>query len=190
MVWFGGIEGSIRRAGEDSTVLRVEARARLQGEARFQTSLLLDPRGRPLEITAWKGSVGPLEDPDRTDRRARVDLTSFNEMLVPLEGVQLTAGRLDSLWFDARVSGGRAAGSLTAIYDDLKYRVVSRETGEQGVGSWIKSLFAPSVHSRNPPGKGAALRSGQVEARLEPTRPFFGFLWVSLRSGIGSLIDL
>lgn len=183
-IWFDSVSGEARVAGADSTGIHVEASALLQGAARLRTRLRLDTRARPLDISTWTGSVGP---PRRGDG---IDLRAFNQMLIPQEGVRLTSGRADSLWFEARVTGGRATGFLTAEYRDLEYRLVSKETGEQGLGSWIKSLFAPGLPSRNPPEPGAALRSGRVESRIEPTQPFFGFVWASLRSGLVSLLGL
>lgn len=159
---------------EEPTV--VEASGRLFGTVPTATRLRIYRISPSLGIE-FEGGAGPGA------------LEAGNVALVPLEGLRIDAGRLDTLWFRARVEREEATGSLVAHYRDLRISVRDPETGGSGVVKKLKSLLADwKVKSENLPGDGRSPRSGAIADRVERTDGLFQILWEALRSGIRDLV--
>lgn len=159
---------------EEPTV--VEVHGRLFGAVPTAASLRVHRLAPSLGVE-FEGGAGPAA------------LEASNAALVPLEGLRIDAGRVDTLWFRVRVEGEAATGSLVAIYRDLRISVRDPETGGSGVVKKLKSLLADwKVKSENLPGEGRPPRSGEIAHRVERTDGLFQIVWGALRSGIRDLV--
>lgn len=139
---------------ETPTVVQAEARVFGTVPARLRASIFrLEPRlGLELE-----GGAGPAA------------LEPVNAVLLPLEGLRIDAGRLDSLWFRVDLEETVATGGLVAVYRDLRISVRDPETGGGGLANWARSVVAGwRVRSDNLPGEDGSLRSGRI---AEPVAP-------------------
>ncbi len=118
------------------------------------------------------------------------DMVAFNPALVPLAGVRIESGVMDTLWFGITVSGRVARGKVGGIYRGLRVKLVNRNSGESDVLDDIRSFFVNwlGVRSQNLPADDGTLRGGIVDHEIRREDPFFDRLWRSLRSGVRSLL--
>ena len=75
-----------------------------------------------------------------------MDLTRFNEILLPLEGIEVLSGHLDSLRLEAVANNNYSTGQMRMYYDGLKLRLMNKKDFErQGLGnkllSWAANTF-------------------------------------------------
>lgn len=114
----------------------------------------------------------------------------LNAMFLPNNGIEITGGQADSIWFHAQVEDGQASGEFHAIYTNLGVRFLDARDGDQGVRETLKSFAFRTfrLHSANTPQADEPLRTGQIRHAWERDASFMKFLWQSLRSGMIDLI--
>ena len=167
---------NVRRGGTNGSSI-IDLRMLLAGAgpvvAHFEYDL-----SKPELNMKYHGSIG------------RMDGRAFNQMLEELEGYRIRSGRLDSAWFEVDVKDDVATGKLKLLYDNFEIETLDKNTGEQSLGDWFRSLIANKLklHEDNPAGddppRTAALRLRRGEF------PIFKFIWVTLRGGIQEIIGL
>lgn len=156
----------------------IDARTRVAGAGRLQTTIRL-PLLSPHLTFSYEGQLGSM------------DARAFNTAFVNMAGVRVESGEVDSLWFDADIQEGNATGSVQGIYRDLEIEILDEEFREQGVTGRLKTFAANELvlESENTPDDGE-LRAGTIDRAHNEDEPFFQFLWLSLRSGLYSLVGL
>lgn len=156
----------------------VDARTDVAGVGRLTASFRI-PLMSPHLSLSYRGRLGSM------------DATAFNETFVNLSGVRVESGTVDSLWFEATVNRGRAAGVVHSTYRNLEIEVLDRTTGNRGLKSRLKTLVVNGlgVRSTNVP-TDEPFRTGDIEHERNPDNSFFKFLWHALRDGIYSLIGI
>lgn len=166
-----------RRMSRSSPMV-VDARTDVAGEGRLHTTIRLPLLTSGLTLS-YEGRLGTM------------DARAFNETFVNLAGVRIEQGKVDSLWFEAEVSEGVATGSVQGAYQNLEIETLDPTTGDRGLQNRIKTMIVNGlgVRSHSLPGDGP-LRTGTVQHEHEEETSFFKFLWLSLRSGIYSLVGL
>lgn len=116
-------------------------------------------------------------------------LEPVNAVLLPLEGLRIDAGRLDSLWFRVDLEETVATGGLVAVYRDLRISVRDPETGGGGLANWARSVVAGwRVRSDNLPGEDGSLRSGRIAEPVAPDDGVLRIVWTAVRAGIRDLV--
>lgn len=172
---FLNVANDTSRVGPDSpAVLRTTAR--LFGAGRLRAEFRFPVVSRGLDFT-FSGELGEM------------DLRSFNDMFVPVDGIRVQGGDLERLAFEARVRDGTATGSVRGRYRDLDLEKVDPESGGQSLSDVVESLVMDAeIRADNPPSDDEEARTGTIENRRGARDPFFYFLWASLRSGLLSLV--
>lgn len=155
----------------------IDATTRVAGAGRLAITIRLPLRSPTLSFS-YEGRLGPM------------DPRAFNDALVPLSGVRIESGHLDSLRFSAQVEDGEARGTLHGTYRSLDVEVVDEDKG-RSLGTRLRSFVLDKlmVKSSNTPDD-PPLRTGTIEHEYEEGDTFFKFLWHSLRSGLYSLVGL
>lgn len=184
-ITFEALRATIRNVTNDSarmsaeTPAVVEADTRVMGQGRLRVVIRYDLLSPEL-VLSYRGGMGEMS------------ATALNPMFLNIEGIEVLSGRVDTLWFDADLTGGLARGTFHGFYRDLQIEMLDRSDLEQDLLDAIKSFIAGDVmmHSRNPPEDEESPRTGTIEHRRQPDDPIFKYLWESLRSGIFSLIGL
>jgi hypothetical protein len=158
-------------AHDGPAVIDVEALLAGQGLLRAEITYALLA---PTLTMRYRGGLG------------RMDASGFNDILVDLEGIRLTSGRVEAVDFDVHVRNGLAAGHLVARYHDLSIDVMDKATRSENVLQQLEAFVANSVvlRTQNPPEGEETPYVAQIEYQKQPTDPFFGFLWFSLRQGL------
>lgn len=165
--------GVTNREGVDPPVV-VEARGRVYGTTPVHAVFELRPGPDDFRLS-YRGGAGA------------VDLSAFDAVLVPLEGMKLRAA-VDTVAFRVEARGDTATGTVDATYRDLSMEFVDRESGEGTFLGPIKRLLV-NLNTNNYPGReGDPPRSGTVAHSLEPDDELLEIAWEALRSGLLSLI--
>ncbi len=152
---------------------RIDVRMLLQGEGATDLTLEYDLASPRLDLK-YRGCVG------------RMPASAFNEMLVDLEGLRVNAGRLDSTWFDFRVTDDAATGKVQVLYHDLDTEIVDKVTLERGFKERFQTFAnnAFRIEASNPRGGGDPAVVVSVRRERTPHENFFRFLWVIVREGL------
>jgi len=153
-------------------------RTDVNGAGRLQATFRVPLRARSLSLS-FEGRLGPM------------DATALNETFVHLGGVRIESGQVDSLWFQADVEQGLASGSLRSVYRNLEIETLDKATGERGLKNRLKTLVVSglALRSSNLPSD-EPFHVGQIRHRHEEGNTFFKFLWLSLRSGMYSMVGI
>ncbi|MFB6278669.1 MAG: hypothetical protein ABEK75_04140 [Salinibacter sp.] len=160
-----------------STPAVVEARTRVNGAGRLSTTISV-----PLRSDGVNGSFG--------GRVEAMDPRALNETFVPLGGVRIESGHVDSLWFQADLEAGTATGRVGGVYRNLEIETLDPATGERGLGDRLKTIAGGlALRSKNLPADGD-LDTGQIQHTRAEGDSYFKFLWHALRSGIYSLVGI
>lgn len=184
------VTGAGRIAFED-VVGRISGISNADGAPPMVLDATMRLFGAPAEIRVEL----PLDD-DRFAMRTQgrvgaVDLTRLNSLTIPLEGLEIQAGRLEALRYDVTVDGLIAGGTVWAAYRGLDVQMVDRRTGEGGLIADVKSFVAntfvlrgdnmPAVDDED------GVKPGPVEHVARPDASFFTRLWAPIRSGLMSV---
>ena len=153
-------------------------RTDVNGAGRLQATFRVPLRARSLSLS-FEGRLGPM------------DATALNETFVHLGGVRIESGQVDSLWFQADVEQGLASGSLRSVYRNLEIETLDKATGDRGLKNRLKTLVVSglALRSSNLPSD-EPFHVGQIRHRHEEGNTFFKFLWLSLRSGMYSMVGI
>jgi hypothetical protein len=182
---FTNVNGWLRNLSNDpermtlQTPLVIQMHALLQDTAQVSARMSIPIVSEALGLTI-SGTVGPMEAS-----------TVINEMTVPLQGVAIVAGQLDSAWFAATAVNGNMTGEMHARYRDLTVELVSKQTERtnflRSLGGAAANIFV--VRTNNPARPDRQPELGEIDYTVTDQDTIFAFLWKSLRSGITSLMS-
>lgn len=112
--------------------------------------------------------------------------TALNSMFEPNAGIRILSGRIDTLETQFRVVDGRATGTLDALYHDLEFESVNKKdpSDKNTMKSWI--LDMKMRENRDPD---APEQIGEIQHQRAETESIFKFLWLTVRSGLISLVS-
>jgi hypothetical protein len=157
---------------------------RIEGDGRFMHGgIMRVAMALPLNDTTFSMRYsGSLESTD-----ARV----LNAFLEPCEFSSITDGRIQSATYRVTVANGRASGSLSARYRDLRISILDKKTGSaHGLLNRIKSLYGRLfiIRGANPDDKRGALYIGRVRYTRKADDYFLQFLWFALRGSVADVV--
>lgn len=159
-------------AGSAPGPVEVQVSARLEGRAPLRARLTGSLAGESADLRVT-GGVGSMPAPE------------LSPALVPLAGIRLTGGTIDSVSFDVRMDGRRARGRLEATYDSLALEKAAPGEGPPGLLQRIgTSILQRRVWKANPSGPGRDPRVGEIDHRRAGDETFWAYLWKSIRSGL------
>ncbi len=177
-----GRAGALRRAaGADSaaspgpTVL--DASARLLGKSPMRVTVSGDLTGHSLSLHL-RGGLGAMS------------AAALDSATVPLAGIHITSGRIDTVAFDYRMGDSAATGTVRLLYDSLGVqRVRPGETSPGLLQRIATSVMDRRIRHSNPEEPGGEPRVGRVGHLRGPHETFWAYLWRALRSGILDVIE-
>ena len=120
-----------------------------------------------------------------------MNLSALNSHLGPSDQMRINAGVLQGATFEINVASGRASGNVRAMYRDLTLAAINKHTGsEAGFADAIMSYIANTytIRRTNMPDASGEMKIGTVRYTRKPDDPFFGFVWVALRSGVQDIV--
>lgn len=122
-----------------------------------------------------------------------MELSALNSFLEPAEQIRIKTGDLQSATFEINVASGRASGNLQAVYRDLTFAVINKESrSEKGFFNRIASFIANNfkIRGNNLPDKSGSIKIGEVKFARAQDHSFIQFVWFALRSGVRDVIGL
>jgi hypothetical protein len=120
-----------------------------------------------------------------------MNLDALNSYLEPGEQIRIKTGTLQSATYDISIVSGCARGTLRAIYENLNFAVINKNTGsEKGLTNRITSFIANNfkIRTGNMPDKSGSLEIGKVNFLRKRDTTFLQLLWFSIRSGIKDVV--
>lgn len=123
---------------------------------------------------SYKGSLGPM------------DLEVVNPATMPLAMVKITSGSVKQLDFDIHGNNRIANGKVKLLYNDLKIKLLAKDTTFGLKRKVIESLYANIfiIKHNNPDKDGEPARSFNVSYPRPVSSAFFNSIWQTLLCGI------
>ncbi|HKK27230.1 MAG TPA: hypothetical protein VKB18_04045 [Gemmatimonadota bacterium] len=163
-------------AGSAPGPVDVEVSARLEGSAPLRARLTGRLVGDSADLHV-SGGVGSMPAPE------------LSPALVPLAGIRVTAGTVDTVSFDFRMEGRRATGRLEVLYGGLDLEKAGEGEGPPGLLRKIgSSILQRRVWKANPSEPGRDPRVGRIDHRRAEDESFWAYLWKSIRSGLMDVV--
>lgn len=157
----------------------INAKGLFMKEGKMNIQMILPLSGQNFSLR-YSGSV------------TKMNIESLNPFLVIAEKMRIKSGYLREGSFDIRITGGRAQGSVHAIYNDLTVATLDKETlKESGIIEQITSFLANLLKLRKnnfPEESSEPPKIGKVSYTKKADDPFFRVVWFSLRSGVGDIV--
>jgi hypothetical protein len=115
-----------------------------------------------------------------------MDLTRLDAFLAIAEHTRIKSGTAKEATFEIEVTAGQAHGRVQAIYEDLEFAFLDKQTGsENGLDKRVASFLANELkfRSSNAPDASGSMKEGKVNYTIKPEDQFLRFVWFALRSG-------
>jgi len=162
-----------------ATPVVIDGRALLLGTGRLEAHIEYELLSPGLTMR-YRGTLGGME------------AEAFNEVFVDLEGVRITQGHVDSVWFDLTVNQDGASGPFQMLYRDLKIDLLDKVTHRRNLGKRLATIVANNLvlNADNLPQDDTPAKVAVVHAERSPDMPLFKFLWVTIREGLFSTLGL
>ncbi|CAN5547208.1 hypothetical protein BH23BAC1_BH23BAC1_11620 [soil metagenome] len=178
---FNNIYASIYNLTNDP-VINKEQRLMIDAQATLLNSTLLKAHfnfdlSHPRDKYYLKGTVNPL------------NLTRFNDLLLPMASVKIEDGKLLNATFSATADDHEGTGTMEFKYDNLKIKILD-PTGESGFKEKITSFVANTfvVKKSNPNGGG--LRLGEINFQRDKSKSMFHFWGRMMLTGVASSVGI
>ncbi|MBK6265368.1 hypothetical protein JKA74_09985 [Marivirga sp. S37H4] len=154
------------------------ARGKLNKMGEFQAKAEFPFPSQKSKFTL-SGSVGPM------------DISTLNEMLVPIAAVEVRSGENEQLNFELSGNNEYAEGNMIFRYNNLKVNILDRHTYQSsGLSNSLRTFFANSfvVRGKNP--NLFKLNEGKIFFERNKSRSIFNYWSKSLLSGAVSSIGI
>lgn len=168
----------ISNHGNRATALVIHAEGNLMKTGSIKVLMSIPAASSEFSFE-YSGSVG------------RMHLSVFNSFLETAEQMRIKMGVLQSATFKINVASGRASGNVRALYRDLTFAAIDKQTGsEKGLVDGITSFMANTfkIRGTNVADKTGAIKVGQVGYTRKSEESFLEFTWFALRSGLGDVV--
>ena len=121
----------------------------------------------------------------------RMNLDVLNAFLEPGEHRRITSGTLQNASFAVTVRSGRAVGSVSPAYSNLRISVLDEHTGSDSgfmnqVYSFIGKVFV--IRGTNLPDEQGKIKIGSIRYKKRAHDTFFQLVWFALRGGLGEVV--
>jgi len=179
---FGAVSVSVsgianRGDAPAAILLRAQGDLMNAGTVRVLMSIPIMPRDFSLH---YSGSLSPM------------DLTRLDAFLAIAEHTRIKSGNLKEASFEIEVTAGRAHGRVQAVYENLEFAFLNKQTGSAtGLDNRIASFLANELkfRSSNPSDAAGSMKEGTVDYAIRPETEFLQFVWFALRSGALDLVS-
>ncbi len=163
------------RATESATIDLAFAAA---GKGQLRTTMQYDLFAPALSMS-YEGGIGSFE------------ASMLNPLTVDLEGVRITQGQVDTLWFRVEVEDDVATGRLQARYRDLRIQTLDKVSRDRSLGNHLESFISNNFKLRvDNPEPGEPIKTAFIKLKRAEDMPLLKFLWHTLRAGVGETVGI
>lgn len=118
---------------------------------------------------------------------SETDPLLFNEMCVPVAGVEIKSGKINKMEFSAMANSTSSEGTMKLSYEDLKLIIRDRETEKKkGLQTMLANLFV--IKESNP--QNGEFREGEMRFERDKRKQITNFCWKTILSGMKSSIGM
>lgn len=159
---------------QKNNLTRVNLTTLFMNRGRFETAFVFNMTD-PNAAYSYRGHMGPM------------DLSVVNTAVMPFAMIKITSGTLKSLDFNFDANRHHNKGKVTALYNDLKVKILKPDTVHSTLkGKIVASLFANIfiLKHDNPDGPNVAPRTSYVDFKRPDNFSFFKSIWRSLLLGL------
>jgi hypothetical protein len=118
---------------------------------------------------------------------SEADATTFNEMSIPVAGVEIVSATIQKMEFNAQANTTHSQGTMKLYYDNLKIKIRDRESGRsKGIQSFLANLLV--VKNSNP--NNNEFREGEMSFERDTRKAITNFCWKTILSGMKSSIGM
>ena len=118
---------------------------------------------------------------------AGMEAATLNPILENNAFIFVESGKIDEMNFSLTANNTKATGSLKLLYQDLKIKVVNKQTDEtSGLKEQFISFIANMVMINENPKPGNGVRVGIIEFERDPEKFIFNYWVKSILSGVKS----
>ncbi len=174
----GAVYGLKSRTDGTSRPIELSASGKLNKIGDFKANVSFDYPS-PKSSFRMNGSIGEME------------LTSLNEMMVPMAAVEVRSGVSESVTFNFEGNDDYAKGTLDFKYNNLKVNILNGENYQaSGLSNSLLTFFANSfvVRGQNP--NVFKFNQGKIFFERDKSRSIFNYWAKSLLSGVVSSIGI
>jgi hypothetical protein len=177
-VMFNRINGKIYNVTNNKTALKADSTAHasleglLMGRSKLKADFSFDLTDPSMPF-AFKGHLDSIK------------LKYVNPITMPLGMVKLASGDVRSLDFDVQANRVFSTGTLTAIYDNLKIKILKKNEENHLKKMGIISLLANAmIIKRDNPYYGESPRVAHIALQRRTYASMFSFMWKSIFMGL------
>lgn len=173
-----GIRNLTNQRNRGTGLAAIDLRFAAAGSAPVHATMEYDLFAPGLTMS-YEGGVGRFEP------------AVFNTMTVDLEGVRITRGQVDTLWFRVDVKDDVATGRLQARYRDLRLATLDKVTRDRSLGDHLKSFISNTFALRvDNPKPDEPIMTAFIRVERREDMPLLKFLWHTLRAGVGETVGI
>ncbi len=170
-------EGIVSHTGQLDTI-SIHAQGNFMNTSKMKMHMLI-PLGSPQFSFSYGGSLN------------KMDVSSLNEFLEIAEHRRIQSGILHEATFNVNVDSKHATGYVSAVYSDLSFDILNKNTGRgNGVFDRISSFIGKTfiIRGNNIPDKSGKMKIGTVKYTRKSDEPFIQFVWFALRTGVANVV--
>ncbi len=170
-------EGIVSHTGRLDTI-SIHAQGNFMNTSKMKLHMLI-PLGSPQFSFSYGGSLNKME------------LSSLNKFLEIAEHRSIQSGILHEATFNVNVNSKNATGYVRAVYSNLSFDVLNKNTGKgNGILDRIYSFIGKTfiIRGNNMSDKSGKMKIGTVEYTQKSDEPFIQFVWFALRTGVGNAV--
>ncbi len=167
----GAFSGFTNLVSRPDQYIRLDANGKLMGQGAFTAT--------------WKLPVDSLNDRFLLNARLdSFDLTTLNELIVPLASAEVQSGHVREMTFSTEASSKGATVEMLFLYNDLKAALLKEKDGELTDKKFLTSLVNLILKNDNPDKTKNGYnnpRHSNVSIVRDPYHSTFNYLWQILR---------
>ena len=141
--------------------------------------------GKGAFTATWQLPVDSLNDRFLLNARLdSFDLTTLNELLIPLSSAEVQSGRVQGMTFSTEATSKGATVEMLFLYNDLKAALLKEKGGELTDKKFLTSLVNRILKHDNPDKTKKGFnkpRHSSVSIIRDPYHSTFNYLWQILR---------
>ncbi|MCG9791183.1 DUF748 domain-containing protein [Flavobacterium algicola] len=139
----------------------------------------------PLELN-WSFDVNNKSDAMFvTGSILRLPAAELNPFFKPNLNVQ-TEGTLQQMYFTFSGNNTVSKGEMKMKYDDFKFEILRKDSSK--VNKLLTAIGNVFIKKDSEDENVKDFRFGEIEAERDPTKSFFNYLWINVKSGVVSTL--
>lgn len=160
-------------------------------------SNLKDAKKTDIKINSRFMGVAPLELNWSFDVNNKADVLYVSGSVINLPASVLnpffkpnlnviTEGTLQQMYFTFNGNNSKSSGTMKMEYEDFKFNILRKKTSK--INKFLTAIGNLFIKDGDKNTNAEGFRYGTIEAERDPTKSFFNYLWINVKSGVISTL--